>query len=166
MKRHRSGFGLPPGAILALPSGMNLSEYDSAPTKEEKDFEKAAAKEVARHRKHAKVCLVNLAALKKTWAKEDAASDRLREQRRQKHIAAIFAQVAIDRVWLEQYHAWEQEIERRRNFYLTEHQKEEKAIHAAQLAKLAEILTDIRKDTVRAERKVLEKRGVVRGRKS
>ena len=49
---------------------------------------------------------------------------------------------------------------------MAEHQKEDQANHAVQLAKLAEILTDIRKDAVRAERKVLEKRGVVRGRKS
>jgi hypothetical protein len=62
--------------------------------------------------------------------------------------------------------AWEQEIERRRNFYLSEHQKEAKAIHAAQLKKLATILDDIRKTDCRLERKELTKRGVVRGRKS
>jgi len=128
--------------------------------------EKAAVKAAAKHRKHAKVCLINLAALKKTWAKEDAASDRLREQRRQKHIETILAAAELDRQWIEQYRAWEQEIDRRRNFYLSEHQKEATAIHAAQLKKLATILDDIRKTDCRLERKELTKRGVVRGRKS
>ena len=148
--------------IFVLPAGESLTDYDFAPTKEEREIEKERAK----HRRHAKRCLVNLAALKKTWAKEDAASDRLREQRRQKHIETILATAELDRQWVEQYRAWEQEIERRRNFYLTEQQKEAKAIHAAQLKKLATILDDIRKTDCRLERKELTKRGVVRGRKS
>jgi hypothetical protein len=95
------------------------------------------------------ILFTRLAAMKLQWAADDVAHQKLMDALRQKHINAIFAQVASDRVWLAQMNAWEEEIERRRNFYLTEHAKEEKAIHAAQLAKLAEILTDIRKDAVR-----------------
>ena len=148
--------------IFVLPTGENLSDFDFLPSKEEK----AVEKERAKRRKQAARRLVNLANLQKLWEREEAAYLKRMDTLRQKHIAAILVQAERDRIWLAQMNAWEQEIERRRNFYLTEHAKEDKATHAAHLAKLAEILTDIRKDSVRAERKVLEKRGVVRGRKS
>jgi hypothetical protein len=148
--------------IFVLPAGENLSDFDFVPSAEEK----AAAKEIGKHRAHAKRCLVNLGHLQKLWAREDAEYDRRREARRQKHIETILAAAELDRQWVEQYRAWEQEIERRRNFYLTEHAKEDKATHAAQLKKLATILDDIRKTDCRLERKELTKRGVVRGRKS
>ena len=116
-----------PRPIFVLPAGENLSDFDFVPSPEEN----AAAKEVAKRKKHAKRCLVNLANLKKLWEREEAASLKRIDTLRQKHIAAILVQAERDRIWLAQMNAWEQEIERRRNFYLTEHAKEDKAIYAA-----------------------------------
>jgi hypothetical protein len=158
-----------PRPIFVLPAGENLSDFDFVPSPEEK----AATKEVAKRKKHAKRCLVNLANLQKLWEREEAAYLKHMDALRQKHIAAILVQAERDRIWLAQMNAWEQEtnaweqeIDRRRNFYLSEHDKEAKAIHAARLKKLATILDDIRKTDCRLERKELTKRGVVRGRKS
>jgi hypothetical protein len=146
--------------IYVLPCGESLSDYDFSPSAEET----AAAKQLAKNRKHAKRVLENLGHQLKQWERQDTEYQRTMTALRQKHIAAILVQAELDREWLARMNAWEQEINRRRNFYLTEHKKEVRAAHAAQLKKLEQIQNDIRKDNARAERQELLKRGLVKGR--
>jgi hypothetical protein len=145
--------------LYVLPDNCDLSDMDFVPSPEEI----AAAKQFAKNRRHAKRVLVNLAALKKTWEREDKERDQLRLRRLATEMATI---AKADRDWI----AAENERETRRmaaqaelkkvtDYYLSEHRKEA-------LKKLGQINRDINLDICKAERLALTKRGVVRGRKS
>jgi hypothetical protein len=147
-----------PRPIFVLPAGVNLSDFDFAPTAEEKALEKKL-------RLQAKRRLVNLSNLQKLWQREEDAYLKRMDALRQKHVAVIFAQVEQDRIWLEKVNAIQEEQKRVTDYWLAEHEKESKAIHAAHLKKLAAIQEDIRKDNARAERQELDRKGLVRGKR-
>jgi len=61
------------------------------------------------------ILFTRLAAMKLQWAADDATHQKLMDALRQKHINAIFAQVASDRVWLAQMNAWKKKSNEGRN---------------------------------------------------
>ena len=128
--------------IFVLPAGESLSNYDFVPSREEI----AAAKQLAKNRRHAMRVLVNLGHLLTLWTKEDEELDRRREERRQKHINAILAVAEQDRQWVERVNAIQEEQRKVTDYWLAEQKKTADAIHAAQLKRLEQITEDIRKD--------------------
>jgi hypothetical protein len=144
-----------PRPIFALPPGVNLSDMDFVPSKEER--------EAGRVRKQAARRLKNLANLMKLWQRQDDEYEQRRDAIRQKHINTILALAEQDRAWLERVNEIQQEQKRVTDYWLAEQKKTADAIHKAQLKRLAQINEDIKKSAARAERQELLRRGVVRG---
>jgi hypothetical protein len=145
---------------FALPFGINLSDYDFQPTREEKLLDRVNE-------------------MKLQWDLEDDERRRLRfkqiaaeieEEKRKQEIEDRREEIAHER---------EAEIERRRNYYLTARKTEgpmEKLIERYQnelegnwynkaLRKLEKLTAEIRHDRLKAEREALTRRGVLRGRR-
>jgi hypothetical protein len=101
--------------------------------------------------------LAKLHKLEVQWARED--TERLR--RRADELEVVVKQ---DKIWLEREDAWEKEIQRRKDIILQLHEKEAAEERTRLLAKLAKVTGKMNRSTVRAEREVLARRGVLRGR--
>jgi hypothetical protein len=117
--------------------------------------------------------------LEKLWAKED-------DDRRRRRAALIALEIedakrkqTIEDARDELKRERDAEIERRRNYYLTDNERTKDAMtkliakyedelnaeHIKRLKKLAQITEQVRKDKLRAERKALLEKGVLRGRR-
>ena len=101
--------------------------------------------------------LAELHKLEVQWARED--TERLRRR-----AAELEVVVKQDRAWLEREEAWEKEIQRRKDIISQLHEKEAAEERKRLLAKLAKVTEQMNRSTVRAEREVLARRGVLRGR--
>lgn len=145
----------------ALPFGLNLSDYDFTPTREE-------------------VLLDRCRQWIELWAKED---DLRREQR----AAQIRAEIEADRRKQMSAEAREQvrleraaQLARERSYWTKQREKDSAAMdkliakysdeldggfRKKILAKIAEVERDVRRDKAKAEKEVLARRGVIRGRR-
>ena len=130
-----------------MPYGVKLSEYDFEPTPEERKITRNLKR---RKRKH-NLFVKRIEGMKAKWDREEL------EYLRRK-CAAQAESIAADKVWLEQVKQREAEVEKIRSYYETEQDKERKA-HLDRLTKL------INKETNARDRKVLEEKGLVRGRR-
>jgi hypothetical protein len=135
--------------LRALPMGLSMSDFFWEATPEETliEFEK----------KRRQSRLAKLHRLELIWAVQD--TERLR--RRAAELAAIVAQ---DRIYVARVNAIEQEQKRVTDYWLDEQKKTAEVEWKALLAKAEKLGKEIRKSDVRAEREVLARRGVLRGR--
>jgi hypothetical protein len=135
-------------STMFLPSDVDLDEVYWIPTKEEKQARLAE--------QHRQASLRRLARLKQRWDEQDAAQKRRR-------LRELEAAVAADKKWIAEF----EEKERRRmaaqaavkkiaDYYIVEQTKE-------LLARAKRAGDAINRDICKTERKMLEQRGIVRG---
>jgi hypothetical protein len=145
---------------FALPAGIDLADFDFRPDKYE--------------------CLVDrLREMKLTWQREDDARRRQRAKQVEAEIEADRRKQAVEdeRDAIAREH--DEELARVRYYWIKQQQigkaQMDKLIaqyeaqlnskHTARLKKLAEITKEIEQDRIRAEKKALLHKGIVRGRK-
>jgi hypothetical protein len=139
---------LPFGTVVYLPSGVSLGDVLWEPAPDEIELQ------VNERRRRNR--LAKLHKLEIQWARED--TERLRRR-----AAELEVVVKQDRAWLEREEAWEKEIQRRKDIISQLHAKEAAEERKRLLAKLARVTEEMNRSTVRAEREVLARRGVLRG---
>jgi hypothetical protein len=144
---------------FALPFGINLSDYDFQPTRQEKLLDRVHE-------------------MKLLWDREDDERRRLRSCEIAKEIEQEKRKQAVEDRDAEEARQHQEEIDRRKTYWLREretgaaameklvasYEAELNAEHAKRLKKLAQITKDIRKDKARVERRSLLEKGVLRGR--
>ena len=121
--------------LYALPPDVNLSDFDFEPTWQEREWERYLRAKQEYEREWLMASIQRLAAV----ALEIDAEKR--------HAELVAEQDRVDAWWA------------------GEREKELVAWRQRELAKLEKIGKEIQRDAVRLERKVLEERGVVRGRR-
>jgi hypothetical protein len=146
---------------FALPFGINLSDYDFQPTREERLLDRVHE-------------------MKLVWDREDDDRRRRRAAQISQEIIEARRQQELEDREESSARQREEEIAKRRNYYLTARKTEdplvEKLIEEYQdqldggwkkkaLAKLQKLTAEIRRDRLKAEREELARRGVLRGRK-
>jgi hypothetical protein len=125
---------------LALPYGINLSQFYWYPTREER-------------------ILTRLKEMKADWDAQELAYYRRKARE-------LGADVARDREWLERRNALEAELTAIQAYYRTEREKELAAEDKARREKAMQLLKEINTDIAKFERAELMRRGVVRGRRT
>lgn len=136
--------------VRALPLGIRLSDFYWQPTQEEKAVDSKFLERQRRNR------LDKLRRLERLWAEQDLARMRRR-------VAELESVVKQDRAFVAREEAFEKEIQRRKAIILKLHDEEAEAERKRLLTKLAKVTAEMNAATVRSERALLARRGVVRG---
>jgi hypothetical protein len=144
-------------STMYLPSDVNLDEVDWQPTVGEKRAEV-----------YHKTRLRKLEWLDEQQKRREAAELQWLRDR----VAVLESVIQADKEFIKQENererqrmAAEEQVNSVRDYYLTEKQKEEKASDAMRRARLSVLTAAMNKDIARTERKALENRGAVRGRR-
>lgn len=138
-------------STMFLPSDVDLDEVDWIPTKEEKQARLAE--------QHRQASLRRLERLAKRWDEQDRAQRKRRIKEFEAAIAADREFVAVENEKERRRMAAEAETKRIADYYIGEQMKE----LLARAKRAGEV---INRDICRTERKALEKRGLVRGKRS
>jgi hypothetical protein len=145
-------------SLLALPAGVKLADFDFEPTKEELKQVRALQTEARRAELNRQAALKRLARLKQSWEEKERGQ-------RKRRIKELEAAIAADKKWI----AEQDERERQRmdaeaqtkrvaDYYIAEE-------HRALLIRLSKATAAVNRDIIRTERKELERRGVIRGKR-
>jgi hypothetical protein len=145
--------------FAAASAYVRLDEVEWAPSKQELKQVRALQAEARRAELNRQAALKRLARLAQSWQEKERGQ-------RKRRIRELEAAIAADKKWL----AEENEKERRRmaaeaatqkiqDYYIAEE-------HRALLARLSKATAAVNRDIIRTERKELERRGVVRGKRS
>lgn len=137
-------------SLLALPAGVKLADFLFEPDKEEK--------QAFRNDRRRRGRLDKLKSLKSKWDAEDLAATRRRVKELEAVVAADREFVAREAENEERRMAAEAQTKKIVDYYINSE-------HKALLARAARAGREINADIVKAERKELERRGLVRGKR-